>query len=51
MNSQFGLMNIWAQGDLVTKIVALMLLAHVIGVVDGDHHQGFGHHEIQTPCQ
>ena len=27
MNSQFGLMNIWAQGDLVTKIVALMLLA------------------------
>ena len=27
MNSQFGLMNIWAQGDLVTKIVALLLLA------------------------
>lgn len=27
MNSQFGLMNVWAQGDLVTKTVALLLLA------------------------
>ena len=26
MNSQFGLMNVWAQGDLVTKTVALLLL-------------------------
>ena len=27
MNSQFGLMNVWSQGDLVTKTVALLLLA------------------------
>jgi biopolymer transport protein ExbB len=27
MNSQFGLMNVWTQGDLVTKTVALLLLA------------------------
>ncbi|MDO8767887.1 MAG: MotA/TolQ/ExbB proton channel family protein [Burkholderiaceae bacterium] len=27
MNSQFGLMNVWNQGDLVTKTVALLLLA------------------------
>ena len=26
MNSQFGLMNVWTQGDLVTKTVALLLL-------------------------
>ena len=26
MNSQFGLMNVWAQGDWVTKAVALILL-------------------------
>ncbi|MDB5964318.1 MAG: outer rane transport energization protein ExbB [Polaromonas sp.] len=26
MNSQFGLANIWAQGDIVTKSVALLLL-------------------------
>jgi biopolymer transport protein ExbB len=27
MNTQFGLMNLWEQGDLVTKGVALLLLA------------------------
>ena len=27
MNTQFGLMNVWNQGDLVTKTVALLLLA------------------------
>jgi biopolymer transport protein ExbB len=27
MNSQFGLMNVWSQGDWVTKTVALLLLA------------------------
>lgn len=27
MNSQLGLMNVWQQGDLVTKTVALLLLA------------------------
>jgi biopolymer transport protein ExbB len=26
MNSQFGLANVWAQGDIVTKTVALLLL-------------------------
>ena len=26
MNTQFGLMNVWTQGDLVTKAVALLLL-------------------------
>ena len=26
MNSQFGLANVWAQGDIVTKSVALLLL-------------------------
>lgn len=26
MNSQFGLMNLWSQGDLVTKAVAIMLV-------------------------
>ena len=26
MNSQFGLANVWAQGDLVTKLVAVLLL-------------------------
>ncbi|MDO8384999.1 MAG: MotA/TolQ/ExbB proton channel family protein [Polaromonas sp.] len=26
MNSQFGLMNVWTQGDLVTKAVALLLI-------------------------
>lgn len=26
MESQFGLMNVWTQGDLVTKGVALLLL-------------------------
>jgi biopolymer transport protein ExbB len=26
MNNQFGLMNLWAQGDIVTKAVALLLL-------------------------
>ena len=27
MNSQFGLANVWAQGDIVTKSVAVLLLA------------------------
>ena len=27
MNSQFGLANVWSQGDIVTKTVALLLLA------------------------
>ena len=27
MNTQFGLMNVWNQGDLVTKTVAVLLLA------------------------
>ncbi|UUZ71040.1 MotA/TolQ/ExbB proton channel family protein [Polaromonas sp. P1(28)-8] len=27
MNSQFGLANVWSQGDIVTKSVALLLLA------------------------
>jgi biopolymer transport protein ExbB len=27
MNSQFGLMNVWTQGDLVTKAVAVLLIA------------------------
>jgi biopolymer transport protein ExbB len=27
MNSQFGLANVWAQGDIVTRTVALLLLA------------------------
>ena len=27
MNSQFGLANVWSQGDIVTKLVALLLLA------------------------
>lgn len=27
MNSQFGLANVWSQGDIVTKAVALLLLA------------------------
>jgi biopolymer transport protein ExbB len=27
MNTQFGLMNVWNQGDMVTKTVALLLLA------------------------
>lgn len=27
MNTQFGLMNVWSQGDLVTKTVAVLLLA------------------------
>jgi biopolymer transport protein ExbB len=27
MNSQFGLINVWSQGDLVTKSVAVLLLA------------------------
>jgi biopolymer transport protein ExbB len=27
MNSQFGLVNVWAQGDIVTRSVALLLLA------------------------
>ena len=27
MNSQFGLANLWSQGDIVTKTVALLLLA------------------------
>jgi biopolymer transport protein ExbB len=27
MNSQFGLTNVWSQGDIVTKSVALLLLA------------------------
>jgi biopolymer transport protein ExbB len=26
MNSQFGLANVWSQGDIVTKSVALLLL-------------------------
>ena len=26
MNSHFGLANVWAQGDLVTKSVAVLLL-------------------------
>jgi len=26
MNSQFGLMNVWHQGDFVTKAVALLLI-------------------------
>ena len=26
MNPQFGLANVWAQGDIVTKSVALLLL-------------------------
>ncbi|MDP3412856.1 MAG: MotA/TolQ/ExbB proton channel family protein, partial [Polaromonas sp.] len=26
MNSQFGLMNVWTQGDLVTKAVAVLLI-------------------------
>ena len=26
MNSQFGLANVWAQGDIVTKSVAVLLL-------------------------
>ena len=26
MNSQFGLANVWAQGDVVTKTVAVLLL-------------------------
>ena len=25
MNSQFGLANVWSQGDIVTKAVALLL--------------------------
>jgi biopolymer transport protein ExbB len=27
MNSQFGLMNVWTQGDFVTKAVAILLIA------------------------
>lgn len=27
MNTQFGLVNLWSQGDLITKGVALLLLA------------------------
>lgn len=27
MNSQFGLANVWSQGDIVTKSVAVLLLA------------------------
>jgi hypothetical protein len=27
MNSQFGLVNVWTQGDIVTRSVALLLLA------------------------
>ena len=26
MNSQFGLMNVWTQGDFVTKAVAVLLI-------------------------
>ena len=26
MNSQFGLANVWSQGDIVTKSVAVLLL-------------------------
>ena len=26
MNAQFGLANVWTQGDIVTKTVALLLL-------------------------
>ncbi|MDP1565927.1 MAG: MotA/TolQ/ExbB proton channel family protein, partial [Polaromonas sp.] len=26
MNSQFGLMNVWTQGDMVTKAVAVLLI-------------------------
>ena len=26
MNNQFGLMNLWNQGDIVTKAVAVMLI-------------------------
>jgi hypothetical protein len=42
MNSQLGLINVWTQGDWVTKTVALLLLSHVTGFLDGDHHQGAG---------
>ena len=32
MDSQFGLMNVWAQGDIVTHGVALLLVGnHLLG--------------------
>ena len=27
MNNEFGLVNLWTQGDMVTRLVALLLLA------------------------
>ncbi len=48
MNSQFGLANVWSQGDIVTKSVAVLLLGDVAGLVDGHHHQIAGPHQIQA---
>ena len=43
MNSQFGLMNVWSQGDLVTKTVALIVVVDVLSILDGHHHQDAGY--------
>ncbi len=40
MDSQFGLINLWTQGDIVTRGVGAAAAGDVAGVLDGDHHQG-----------
>ena len=42
MNSQFGLINLWTQGDLITKGSSHAAPGDVACHLDGDHHQGAG---------
>jgi len=49
MDSQFGLMNVWNQGDFVTKGVALLLVAMSLAswiVILTKAHPGASHHTI-----
>ncbi len=46
MESQFGLANVWTQGDFVTRC-GRAAAGDVAGLVDRHHHQGAGHPPLQ----